>query len=357
MTKVTRLTLDDEGGLDRRRIHLREISGDLDTPLDAVGQDLRAARLRRGDDLAAVSKVLKIRKDHLEALEEDRIDALPGRTYAVGFVRSYADYLGLDAVQCVERFKAEIAGRTDEATPQITVIDEDEDRRMPQGWKIMAVFVLALVVYGAYQLAASVNHMLSEPAVGLPPSSMTQRPVVVVKKTPPVQVTVVQADTPPAAVGTSVPAVGTSPSPNTAAPNGVVASTALQANPQQASGGIPQQASSEPSALPPTPLPQGQTYGDQNKTSRVLLRMRTAAKILVQGPDGRVFMNRTLKAGDSYRVPNMVGLTLTTSNAGAVELDLDGLLMGVAGKNQETAEALSLDPQSIMDRYNGNHGG
>ncbi|MEI9886891.1 MAG: putative PEP-binding protein [Rhizomicrobium sp.] len=48
---------------------------------------------------------LKIRKDHLEAIEEDRLDALPGRTYAVGFVRSYADYLGLDVGQCVERFK------------------------------------------------------------------------------------------------------------------------------------------------------------------------------------------------------------------------------------------------------------
>jgi cytoskeleton protein RodZ len=56
-------------------------------------------------------------------------------------------------------------------------------------------------------------------------------------------------------------------------------------------------------------------------------------------------------------LPNTVGLTLTTSNAGAVQIDLDGQPVGVMGRNQETAEALSLDPQSIMDRYNGNHGG
>ena len=71
MTKVTRLTLDNEGGLDRKRIHLREISDELDAPLDTVGQDLRTARLRRGDDLASVSRVLKIRKDH----HADRIGA------------------------------------------------------------------------------------------------------------------------------------------------------------------------------------------------------------------------------------------------------------------------------------------
>ncbi len=128
------------------------------------GQDLRTARLRRGDDLATVSRYLKIRKDHLEALEEDRIEALPGRTYAVGFIRSYADYLGLDAVQCVERFKAEIAGRTDPTVTPITVIDEDAERRMPHGWKIMAGVVVVLVLLGAYQVAASVDRMMSEKA-------------------------------------------------------------------------------------------------------------------------------------------------------------------------------------------------
>ena len=44
------------GRLERRRIHLREISGDSERPLETVGQDLRAARLRRGDEIAQVSR-------------------------------------------------------------------------------------------------------------------------------------------------------------------------------------------------------------------------------------------------------------------------------------------------------------
>ena len=337
MTKVTRLTLDDDGGLDRRRIHLREISGDLDTPLDTVGQDLRAARLRRGDDLATVSRVLKIRKDHLEALEEDRMEALPGRTYAVGFIRSYADYLGLDAVQCVERFKAEIAGRSDSNTPTITVIDEDAERRLPQGWKIMAGVIVALVLYGAYQLAASVDRIVNEPEVPAP--NVAHRPVPH-KPPPPVQLTVQQPLTSP--LDTSLPFPGAT-APETPAP--AAATTNAPAGAVMGSGVT--------TASPP--LPQGQVYGEQNKGARVILRMRQPARILVQGPDGRVFLNRTLKPGDSYQLPNLVGLTLTTSNAGAVEIALDGQSLGVAGRNQETAEAISLDPQSIMDRYNGNH--
>jgi len=350
MTKVTRLTLDSDGGLDRRRIHLREISDEMDAPLDTVGQDLRTARLRRGDDLATVSRVLKIRKDHLEALEEDRIEALPGRTYAVGFIRSYADYLGLDSVQCVERFKAEIAGRNDTAIEPITVIDEDETRRMPYGWKAMAVAVVGLVLYGAYQLAASADKMLNEPTVA--PAPVVPRPVphkLVPKEQPQqqAQLTVTQPLTQP--LDTSLPF-------GVAVTGGTAAAPAQtdQANPQANTAAAPGVTPAPAAAAPAAPLPQGQVYGESNKSARVVLRLRDTTRILVQGPDGRVYMNRILKPGDTYRLPNIPGLSLTTPNAGAVEVDLDGAALGTAGHSQETTEALSLDPQSIMDRYNGN---
>ena len=73
----------------------------------------------------------------------------------------------------------------------------------------------------------------------------------------------------------------------------------------------------------------------------------------MQGGDGKVFINRALNAGDSYMVPDQVGLTLTTGNGGAVELDLDGTSMGTAGKTGQVGDNVSLDPQAIADRYNG----
>jgi cytoskeleton protein RodZ len=317
MTKVTRLTLDDSGNMKSRRIHLREISGDNDTPLETVGQDLRAARLRRGDDLATVSGVLKIRKDHLEALEEERLDALPGRTYAVGFVRSYADYLGLDVVQCVERFKAEIAGRSDsDHIPQVSVIDEDENRRLPQGWKIVAAVVVVLMIYGAYYVIASTSSMLSQPATPPPPVQLTPKPVAHI--------------VPPPASRAAVTPQG---------------STSISNTPSPAAGAT---------IAPPNPatLPAGQVYGAQNRNARVVLRVHQATRILVQGPDGVAYINRTLNPGDVYDVPNAVGITLTTTNASAVEVDLDGQSMGYAGQGTGVAEGISLDPQSIVDRSN-----
>ncbi|HEY2883609.1 MAG TPA: RodZ domain-containing protein [Rhizomicrobium sp.] len=316
MTKVTRLTLDDGGNMKSRRIHLREISGDSDAPLETVGQDLRAARLRRGDDLATASKVLKIRKDHLEALEEDRLEALPGRTYAVGFVRSYADYLGLDTTQCVERYKAEIAGRSDsDHIPHVNVIDEDDHRRLPQGWKIGAAVVALLMLYGAYYLVTSASSVISQPST---PPAPTQ------PATKPVATHVTQRVVAPPQVSAPAAAVD-SPAPGSATPTQAV-----------------------PAAE--APLPAGTAYGEQNVNARVVLRVHQATRILVQGAGNIVYVNRALNPGDTFRVPNKVGVTLTTTNAGAVEVELDGQSMGYAGKGAQLAEALSLDPQSIVDR-------
>ncbi len=329
MTKVTHLTLDESGALSRKRIHLREISGDADAPLETVGQDLRAARLRRGDDLASVSRVLKIRKDHLEALEEDRLEALPGRTYAVGFVRSYADYLGLDPVQCVERFKGEIAGRQDSSQPAPIAPDSSESR-LPQGWIVIAVVLLGLVFYGAYHLAMSADSMLRQPVAPVP--SRMEPTAVHAKPLPPVQTAV------------TAPPASANPAPATSAQAPAAVSTPP--------GAAPSAPDTQTAARPP-----GQTYGLQNINPRVVLRAHATTNVLIEGPDGRVLLNRVLHPGDSYNVPNLVGVTLTTQNGGAIALELDGQPMGTASHSDKVTEALSLDPQAIVDRYNSGNPG
>jgi cytoskeleton protein RodZ len=334
MTKVTRLTLDDDGNMKSRRIHLREISGDSDAPLETVGQDLRAARLRRGDDLATVSKALKIRKDHLESIEEDRIESLPGRTYAVGFVRSYADYLGLDSGQCVERFRAEIAGREHaDAQQQVQVIDEDEHRRLPQGWKIIAGVVVLAMLYGAYYLITATS---STPPMTPAPPSLDGRTASTAPATTP-------APTPTPANTAAAPSAPATPPAATTTPPTNPSTTPAPGTPPATGAAAP--------AVPDN-LPQGLVYGKQNGNARVVLRVHQTTHILVQGQDGMVYINRNLNPGDTYQVPNLVGLTLTTANANAVEIDLDGSSMGYAGK--EPGEVgVSLDPQQIADRQRG----
>jgi cytoskeletal protein RodZ len=61
-----------------------------------IGNFLREKREARGVSLIEVEKDLKIRKKYLQALEEGNVDAIPGKTYLIGYLKNYSKYLGID---------------------------------------------------------------------------------------------------------------------------------------------------------------------------------------------------------------------------------------------------------------------
>ena len=71
-----------------------------------IGGSLREARLKRGLTPADVQKAIRIRDRYLQALEEERWELLPGDAYVKGFLRTYADYLGLDGSLYVEEYNS-----------------------------------------------------------------------------------------------------------------------------------------------------------------------------------------------------------------------------------------------------------
>jgi cytoskeletal protein RodZ len=74
-----------------------------------IGGSLREARLKRGLTPADVQKAIRIRDRYLQALEEERWELLPGDAYVKGFLRTYADYLGLDGSLYVDEYNARYA--------------------------------------------------------------------------------------------------------------------------------------------------------------------------------------------------------------------------------------------------------
>jgi len=306
MAKVTRLSLDG-GGSDRKRLHLREISNDADAPLETVGQDLRSARQKRGEELKDIAKELKIRRDYLDAIEESRFDALPGRTYAIGFIRTYAEYLGLDGAECVDRLKAEIAGRSDAKEHPVTV-STPRERRIPQGAIALIVLLLIAAVYLTYYLYVSAERIAAPPVTPVPARLTEQVP----------------AAQPPSPAPEQTASV-----PDAAPPAG------------------PAAAPEAPAAAPP--LPPGTKYGAQNVGSRVTLVAHKPARVTVLGANNRLFLDRPLQPGDSYLVPNVLGLTLTTTDGGAVELILDGNSLGYAAK-EGVVSNISLNPGDVAAR-------
>ena len=74
-----------------------------------IGRALREARLARGETLAGAAAWLRIREDYLGALERGAFDAMPGRPYLVGFLRSYGDHLGLGGDRLVAGLRPTLA--------------------------------------------------------------------------------------------------------------------------------------------------------------------------------------------------------------------------------------------------------
>ena len=302
MSKVTRLT-GGEGEDSPQRLHLREIPGEAKPAVESVGQELRTTRLKRGDELGDVSQALRIGKDYLEALESDCPGKLPGRTYAIGFVRSYASYLGLDAAAVVSRYKLATMGLP-ESAPRVGPAPEPASFHLNLGWTLPVLAVAAAVVYGIYELS-------------LPRVPAESKPVPA-----------------PARVAAHATATTGKPQASHAVRRVAPAVTAAAAPPVGNT------------AIVPT----GEVFGAQNRGVRVVVHGRELTHVLVEGPGGKVYLNRLLHPGDAYRVPNLVGLTLTTPNGGAVSLELDGRDIGVAGREGRIVEALSLDPAIIVDR-------
>jgi hypothetical protein len=71
----------------------------------AVGAVLKQTRERQGMELATVEEETKIRSKYLRALEDEDWDVLPGPAYARGFIRAYADLLGLDSEVLVDEYR------------------------------------------------------------------------------------------------------------------------------------------------------------------------------------------------------------------------------------------------------------
>lgn len=112
----------------------------LDTAWRA-GRKLSEARRQRGWSLDEVADRIRVRKEFLEALEEMNVKLLPGKAYALAFLRSYARELGIEEKAIVDQFQDECAlTRDDEAKPAIRSPTSKPRQRPP--WAAAAALVL-----------------------------------------------------------------------------------------------------------------------------------------------------------------------------------------------------------------------
>ncbi len=126
--------------------------------LVAVGRHLREARQQRGEDLYDVADYLRIKPSYLFALEEGDLSAMPGRAYAMGFLRSYADHLGFDGTEVVHGLRV---GLAEDAEQELHVRQPAAENRLPSVSLVILGLVLGGLAYvGWYAVQAGGGDML-----------------------------------------------------------------------------------------------------------------------------------------------------------------------------------------------------
>jgi cytoskeleton protein RodZ len=118
-----------------------------------IGNSLREARLRQNLDFPRIEEGTKIRGKYIQALEAERFEVLPGDTYVKGFLRTYAEYLGLDGQLYVDEYNSRFASIEEPPTPS-TPPSRPRHRVSESNFvvvalaAIVAITVLVVVAFG-----------------------------------------------------------------------------------------------------------------------------------------------------------------------------------------------------------------
>lgn len=347
-------------------------------PSASVGALLKATRTRMGQDLKQVSQALRIRQLFLQAIEDGRFDELPGPTYALGFVRSYSDFLGLDSEEVVRRFRAETTGVSHK---ELVFPTPAAEKRLPSGAIVAAALALGVLVYGGWY-AVSSSHRPAAEAVPEVPDRLVKAEdakkdeAPAEAQTPPEEAKLPEKTPepvkPPETKTPEPPAPKAEPAPKVEPAKPVLPAPSALPSPQptQGMGGLAISAQTAkppaPSTLATTPAPAAsagesvpasagdaprapKVYGQTDGDVRVVIKSSGDSWIQVRDEKGNLVATRLLKKGDSYRVPTGMGkLSLTTGDAGALSASVDGVLVTPSlGPSGSVRRDIALDPDRI----------
>ncbi len=251
-----------EGGLGKPSQGSRSTRSAAPSKARHVGAILKDKRLEKKISLGDVVSDLRIQKDYITAIEASSYSDLPALTYACGFVKSYAMYLGFDGNEIVAKFKREAeslqVAPKDLPVPPILKIED----AVPTG-KILGFSLLVLVViYTLWSIFSTPSNVEMDEALAL--------------------------DEPVAEL----------PDPGEVdAESGGNLGVSLSDRAEKTLSKV-----------------------EQGLAVPVVIYAENDSWIEISDYQSKVLMSRILKEGEAYSLPNQTGLKLATGNAGEIEI-------------------------------------
>lgn len=328
-----------------RRLHLREVSQEEAPVVKLAGAVLREKRIELGIDEKSIASKLKMRMDQLKAIEHSDYAKLPGRTYAVGFVRAYAKTLGLDADALVEQFKSETQSHDLGKPAELVFPEVAPAPKWPSGGIVVVALVVAVVIYVIAQLTMPGADTAKTASVGDSPVTVVDGTTGTTTTENTSGVTVVP---PMPATLPILPVISNETATMDHLVKGLMASI---------SPAVPAAPTSAPVAAPVPAVPaatQAAPPTTNTEASRITLKAIEPTYVLIKDTSLRkpksVLVARVLNPGESFQAPDRSTLILITGNAGGLQVEVDGRNAGVLGKSGQVIKRLALDPAYFLSR-------
>lgn len=293
------------------------VDGETATANEKIGDVLRKAREAIDTSLDDISALLKIRSDHLQALENDDFERLPGSVYAIGFIRTYATHLGLNAGELIERYKAAVAvPHLEDQSPNPQTDVEPISGAVKIAIGVMAVFVVYILWLIAGGAGDDKNtRIASAPAVATAPST-SATPV----------------------------------SPSISAPSTTSKTTEKPAAETPAANVQPALVSDqnldvpvEVSAIEPLVAPSALV-----EDANIEIRAARRTWMRIESAEGQVLFSSIIRQGEGFKLESADGYTLATRDAGALEFYVNDKAVGAVGRRGQILTARKIERAAIF---------
>lgn len=257
-----------------------------------VGEALRRTRVYYGRSLEDIEKALRIRACQIDAIERGDMQALPGRVYAIGFVRSYAEYLDLDGAKVVHLFKKQYMGSQGKSALSFPM--PASETKTPTLWLVAVTLIIATVFIYIWDSQNQPDRVLVEQIKQLPDRIETHV-------------------------------------------NQEIKSSLI----------IPHESKSrvieKGGEVDNLPAPVENMSGNNESQNGVILKILGDSWVEIKDADGNVLVSKVLEKGDEYFVPDSPGLSMSLGNSANVEILVDGRPLMPLGKEGDVRRDIPLN--------------
>lgn len=305
--------------MSKEKIKSEEPAADTASQEGKVGTMLHDVRTKKKISIEEVAKDLYIKPAYLIAIEKSDYPNIPDHPYGVGFVRSYANYLGLNSARIVQIFKEETEGSAPAAEEyKVFTPSEEPEVTSPNRRYLIISLIMLIAAYAAWNIYSSAETNVDEnmSITAAATDSGADYPLQVEnfattaetteeEKAPELQqITVTDADF-------------TEPQPEEE-------TSAVE---------TPKEETVKPVEEKPAEKPVATT---EQKKGRVVLKVKKETWIEVKDKD-KLWISKVLQAGKEYVVPeNGVGKTVSFGNTDGVDVIIDGKVVTVVSPGKKT---------------------